>query len=313
MARIARRYCCPDAPFQHVWNRVAGAPDYYPLRRRRAQHQFFVLLRRYLSAYSLRLVAVTLMGNHFHLVLHCPAFRPLPRQQLRRRAAALWGPQAAALKTAAWDQDRWQHFNRKLFSLSDFMQHLQGEYAKWFNRTYGRRGHFWADRFASNGLFDPQALQDTLLYVELNPVRAHLVTRPEHWKASSAAWRAGPGDPLLVPLQDLFTPPPGKDVFEEYRGRLFHRGAIPPRPGDGVIPAWVLDQERRRGFRRPGLFRYSLPLFRHGVGLGSRSTIEQRVLKLVDDGFYSQRRHAISHLKGLFFTVREQRSHAIPT
>ena len=313
MARMARKHCCPDAPAQHVWNRVAGPPDYYPFGRRPARSKFLELLERYRRVYCLRLCAALLMGNHFHLVLDCPPFRPLPRSQLLQRACLLWGPKKATLKTAHWDDRQWEEFNRKLFSLSRFMHHLEGEFAKWFNRTYRRRGHFWAHRFGNNGLFGRQALQDTVLYVELNPVRAGLVQRPEQWKWGSACWRARGKDQQLVPLIELFPPEPGKDVYQGYRGMLIYRGTEPSKEGDAVIPEWVLRQEQRRGFRRPGIFRQSLRLFRDGVGLGSRRQMQQQVDRLCDEGYYTQRCHPISHLDGLFFTVREQRSHAVPT
>ncbi len=50
------------------------------------------------------------------------------------------------------------------------MGNVQSAFARWYNKTYQRRGRFWADRFKSVYLETTQAVQDCLLYVELNPV-----------------------------------------------------------------------------------------------------------------------------------------------
>jgi hypothetical protein len=54
------------------------------------------------------------------------------------------------------------------------------------NQREGWCGHLWQSRFASFPL-DEAHLYACLRYVELNPVRARLVDRPEDWRWSSAA------------------------------------------------------------------------------------------------------------------------------
>ncbi len=53
---------------------------------------------------------------------------------------------------------------------------------EWFNQRFERRGHFWGGRFGSNLLADTDAVMDTMIYVELNAVRAGLVDSPELWE-----------------------------------------------------------------------------------------------------------------------------------
>jgi REP-associated tyrosine transposase len=67
------------------------------------------------------------------------------------------------------------------------------------NQREGWRGHLWQSRFASFPL-DEAHLHACLRYVELNPVRARLVERPEQWRWSSARGHLGLApDPLTVP------------------------------------------------------------------------------------------------------------------
>jgi putative transposase len=63
-------------------------------------------------------------------------------------------------------------------------------YAVEINRRYGRCGHLWQGRFASVPM-DEAHLHVCLRYVELNPVRAGLVERPEAWPWSSARAHLG--------------------------------------------------------------------------------------------------------------------------
>lgn len=63
-------------------------------------------------------------------------------------------------------------------------------YAMEINRREGWRGHLWQDRFASFPM-DEAHLHVCLAYVELNPVRARLVDRPEAWRWSSARAHLG--------------------------------------------------------------------------------------------------------------------------
>jgi putative transposase len=69
-------------------------------------------------------------------------------------------------------------------------------YTKVVNAREGWRGHLWQGRFASFAM-DEEWLIACARYVELNPVRAGLVSRPEDWRWSSARIHLGAGrDPL---------------------------------------------------------------------------------------------------------------------
>jgi putative transposase len=63
-------------------------------------------------------------------------------------------------------------------------------YAGEINRREDRCGHLWQGRFASVPMDDGH-LYACLRYVELNPVRARLVDRPEAWPWSSARAHLG--------------------------------------------------------------------------------------------------------------------------
>ena len=58
-------------------------------------------------------------------------------------------------------------------------------YTRFINFGEGWRGYLWQGRFASFPMDQPYALA-CARYIELNPVRAKLVKRPEQWPWSSA-------------------------------------------------------------------------------------------------------------------------------
>jgi len=59
-------------------------------------------------------------------------------------------------------------------------------YTRRINSREDWRGYLWQGRFASCPMDEPYLLASAR-YVELNPVRARLVARPEDWRWSSAA------------------------------------------------------------------------------------------------------------------------------
>lgn len=65
-------------------------------------------------------------------------------------------------------------------------------YAATVNRRSGWKGHLWQERFGSFPM-DEAWLIACARYVELNPVRAGLVRRPQDWRWSSAGGHLGLG------------------------------------------------------------------------------------------------------------------------
>ena len=70
-------------------------------------------------------------------------------------------------------------------SLAKAIGRTHNDYSRWLNVRSNRTGHLWQARFFSCPV-DTASLADVLAYVELNPVRAGIVKRPEEWKWSSA-------------------------------------------------------------------------------------------------------------------------------
>ena len=312
MARTAR-HKSSEAAFYHLTNRVAGDPDWFPFKIQQARQKLLDMMLFYVNVYRCRLAAFQIMSNHFHFIVHFEKPRPLSREELEESAGKLYGRRRAEVKTADWTDAQWKAFNERLFDVSKLMANVNGLYAQWFNRKFGRRGHFWGDRFKNPELLGLEAVQDGILYVELNAVRAGLVKRPEQWKWGSARWRLAGKDKTLIPLEELFPPDPGSDVYGSYRARLYYRGAVPTRDNQAAIPRWILHQEQRRGFTRAGAFRRRLRFLTDGLAVGPAEKVAKLLETYRQQGRYRRRRHPIPQLDGVLFSLREQRSNGIVT
>jgi hypothetical protein len=112
----------------------------------------------------------------------------------------MYPSKASQSQIEGWSEEEWEHFRQRLFDVSELMRNIQSSFARWYNRSYDRRGRFWADRFKSVFLETEEAVLDCMLYVELNPVRAGLVERPEDWRGSSIYLRDIGKASWLMPL-----------------------------------------------------------------------------------------------------------------
>lgn len=70
-------------------------------------------------------------------------------------------------------------------NLSKGMRHVNGVYTQRFNRRHGRVGHVFQGRYKAILVDREPYLLELVRYVVLNPVRAGMVTSPEHWRWSS--------------------------------------------------------------------------------------------------------------------------------
>jgi len=70
-------------------------------------------------------------------------------------------------------------------NLSRAMQHLNGEYAKWWNAAHVKVGHVLQGRFKAQIVQEDGYFLSLVRYIALNPVRAKLVDHPSAWPWSS--------------------------------------------------------------------------------------------------------------------------------
>ncbi|NRA72618.1 MAG: transposase [Gammaproteobacteria bacterium] len=120
-------------------------------------------------------------------------------------------------------------------SISHMMQGLGRQYVRYFNDFHQRSGTLWEGRYKSCLVQEEDYLLQVYRYIELNPVRAHMVEQPEDYHWSSYQINAlGKKSPLCSPhplylslgqtatqrqetYQALFNQPINKQLTENIR------------------------------------------------------------------------------------------------
>jgi hypothetical protein len=59
---------------------------------------------------------------------------------------------------------------------------------RYYNKRHHRRGYFWGDRFKSVIVDKGETLVNCLAYIDLNPLRAGIVDRPEDYRWNSLGY-----------------------------------------------------------------------------------------------------------------------------
>lgn len=79
-------------------------------------------------------------------------------------------------------------------SISRIVHHLAFRYAQFINMKYKRVGHLFQGRFKSILVDDATYLKELIRYIHLNPVRASIVSDPQHYLWSSHKAYMGLGE-----------------------------------------------------------------------------------------------------------------------
>ena len=132
-------------------------------------------------------------------------------------------------------------------------------YTRRINFREGWRGHLWQGRFASF-VMEEFHLLACARYIELNPVRAGLVKKPEDWPWSSAESHINMKDDGLIktkPLLEMVNKPWNKFLsydVEEIEMEVFRKHERTGRPlgGDSFVGRLEKMLGRNLKFKKPG-------------------------------------------------------------
>ena len=91
-----------------------------------------------------------------------------------------------------------------IMDISKIMHSINRQYARWYNEHYGRKGHFWEDRFYSELIKDDFQLLAVMRYIDLNPVRAGLCKKPTDWKYSGACFYLNGTRDDLIDMPEIY-------------------------------------------------------------------------------------------------------------
>jgi REP element-mobilizing transposase RayT len=190
MPRCARIKPDDTGTYYHLTNRIAGMPGDFPFDD--VEKQKMVSFIKELSGFfTVEVLAFQVMGNHTHVVCFAPA-DVLPAGAAAERYNRFYGGIKPFLRP---DDPYCLTVAEQMRDVSHFMGRLQQRFTSWFNRTRTprRRGTLWAQRFKSVILERDTALWNCLCYVEMNAVRAGLVSDAADYRFGSWGEWCGTG------------------------------------------------------------------------------------------------------------------------
>ena len=186
-----------DTPYYHITSRCVRRAylcgvDHYSGNSYEHRRQWIVDRIRLLSSlFAIDVCAYAVMSNHYHLALKiCPEqLEELSEDDILERWCALFkGPllvqsyrngEDLKLFERATVSEIAEVWRKRLSSISWFMRCLNQPIARQANKEDGCTGKFWESRFDSKPLKSEEALLSSMVYVDLNPVRADLAETPE--------------------------------------------------------------------------------------------------------------------------------------
>ena len=139
------------------------------------------------------------MSNHFHVILETNPGTPLQwsdeevaRRWLSLSAKTHDSDPALTRRIAALvaQPERLHALRQRLGSLSWYMRYLKEPIARQANCEDDCSGRFWEGRFRTQALLDDSAVLTSMVYVDLNPIRAGIADTLENSHHTSACVRS---------------------------------------------------------------------------------------------------------------------------
>jgi hypothetical protein len=169
----------------------------------------------------------------------------------------------------------------RMYDLSAFMKLLKQRFSIWYNHQTQRKGTLWEERFKSLLIEgSPGALLGVAAYIDLNPVRAGLVSDPKDYRHCGYGEAMGGQALARSRLFELIALTGGGETWRQaaaqYRCVLFDvNRKDPKRPGRGFDPERVQQVLDRKGRLAHGeLLRCRVRYFTDGVVMGSQTFVE---------------------------------------
>ena len=297
MPRTTRLIINDETAVYHVMSRTAL--DGFPLGD--VEKDFMLdLIRRYSKLYLVEILGFCLMGNHFHILVKMFPESKYTDEDIKKRYESFYGDDRmfAAGQIPSWRE--------KLSNLSEFVREIKVGFTRYYNKRHNRRGYFWGDRFKSVIVEKGETLINCLAYIDLNPLRAGLVERPEDYRWNSLGYHIQTGNKDGFLSLDLglleFGILDTKERLKRYRRYVYEAGAV-DRSEKGqrkVIDDAVVKKEQKREYEisRIDRFRYRTRYFTDSGIIGSKEFVSENYQRF-KDVFMSKREKIPRRVVGL--------------
>jgi len=283
MPRCARLHIPAELGSYHITSRVVGREFLF---QEAEKEKYLSLLESFSQGFFLDLHAFCIMDNHIHLLVSSleEEAENASVDELIKRYRLIYGetanPPIGSLDFSGTeipdDDGGVQRLRERLGSVSRFMQEIQQRFSRWYNKRNNRVGHLWESRFHSTLFSRGESELVGASYIDLNPIRAGIVKRPEDYRWSSIGLQAR--DPsrfnrFVTPINTLQEK--GENCWDWYRIFLYFAGSIKKTNAASIDP--VMADEVRELHGRLNLsdkLRFRIKNLSEGIGIGAQDFIE---------------------------------------
>ena len=240
------------------------------------------------------------MGNHFHLVTQMNPDTDYTDEDIQNRFKDFYGDDQIFIK------ENIPNLRQKWASLSEYIKDIKHTFSLYYNKRHHRRGTLWGERFKSVIVQRGETLINCLAYIDLNPLRAGLVDRPEAYRWNSLGYHVQTGNKdgflsLDFGLKE-FGVKSDKERLRRYRRYVYEAGAV-NRQGKGgvkVISNAIVEKERKKDFElsRIQRFQYRTRYFTDSGIIGTKEFVSKNY-QLFKDLFQSKNEKIPKPINGL--------------
>jgi REP element-mobilizing transposase RayT len=295
--RITRMIIPDQETVYHVISRTVL--DGYPLGNEE-KDELVKILSKFSKLYFSEVLGFCAMGNHFHLLVRMLPESDFSDDEIKIRYKMFYGD------VREFPQEKVAVFRLKWASLSELVREIKQTFSRYYNKRHNRRGTLWGERFKSLIVEDGKALIDCLAYIDLNPLRAKIVKRPEDYRWSSLGYHIqtrNKGNCLSLDFGvKEFDVMNKRERLRRYRRYVYEAAALKRSRGKSciMIDEKVIEKKSKTDFKntRAYKFRYRTRYFSDAGIIGSKAFVSRKY-KQFKDIFHSKHEKKPKPVKGL--------------
>jgi REP element-mobilizing transposase RayT len=238
------------------------------------------VIKQFSTLYLTEVYGFCVMGNHFHLLVKMNPDKYYNDEEIQDRYKKFWKTYMQSDEDTVdpifeFSEERMAHLRSKLSSLSEFMKDIKQTFSRFYNKRHNRRGTLWGERFKSVIVENGETLINCLAYIDLNPVRAGLVKRPEEYRWNSLGYHMQTDNKDEFLSFDFgletFNVKTKSERVRRYRRYVYEAGAI---------SVDIVESERENNFdvNRIQRFQYRTRYFVDSGIIGSKEFVYQNYL-----------------------------------
>ncbi len=274
MARTKRFKINGDVGYYHVISRTVGGEF---LLGDVEKEKLLSIIKQFNSLYFVNIIGYCIMDNHFHLLVKTSSVEDIDNEELKERLFR----HNKNIPDEITESEILK-YKEKLTDISEYVKSIKMTFSKWYNKRNNRKGYFWGDRFKSVLVESGESLLNMLAYIDLNPIRAGICSKPEEYRWCSFSDR-------LAKSNDDFLSFEGTEIdrIEDYISFIYGVGKVERKSYQGTEKGKISEDSRPE----ISLWQHRIRYFSDTLVIGSKGFIEY-AYKTFDDKITKKERKA---------------------